>query len=50
MHQLLSNVDPEIDAAIRFETLNGLIQYFQFHLPGMGNVKSLSVLREIFHT
>lgn len=50
MHQLLSNHEPDIDGAIRFETLNGLIQYFQFHLPGMGNVKSLAVLREIFHT
>ena len=34
-------------AAIRNEMLNGLIQFYRWHIPGFGEMKSLPVLRSL---
>lgn len=37
-----------LDKPTRDELLNALLQYYQIHLHGMGQIKSLDVLREVF--
>lgn len=32
----------------RFEIISGLLRYYSIHFPGMGNIKSHLVLREVF--
>jgi DNA repair protein RecO (recombination protein O) len=35
-------------SSLRNTLLTGLLEYYHLHLPGMGHIKSFSVLREIF--
>ncbi|OYT17067.1 MAG: DNA repair protein RecO [Bacteroidetes bacterium 4572_77] len=37
----------EIDRSQRQELLDKLLQYYEFHLPGFGEMKSLNILREV---
>lgn len=39
----------KITTHLRRELLNKLLEYYHFHLPLMGKIKSVSVLNEIFH-
>jgi DNA repair protein RecO (recombination protein O) len=38
----------KLNSSMRNLVLNGIIDYYRYHLPGMGQMKSISVLREIF--
>ena len=38
----------KLNGAIRNILVTGILDFYRFHLPGMGQVKSLSVLKEIF--
>lgn len=39
-----------LDSEARNRILNGLLHYYGIHYPGADNLKSLSVIREVFHT
>jgi DNA repair protein RecO (recombination protein O) len=38
----------KLNGAMRNILVTGILDFYRFHLPGMGQVKSLSVLKEIF--
>ncbi len=38
----------KLNGAMRNILLTGILDFYRFHLPGMGQVKSLSVLKEVF--
>lgn len=37
----------ELSGAERYQLIVGLMRYYELHLPGFGNIKSLEVLREV---
>jgi len=49
LHTLMENAPVSAPGEVRAELLSDLIRYFQYHLPGMGNIRSQQVLREVFH-
>lgn len=48
LHEVLSGRVQVLTSAQRADTLAGLLQYFQYHLPGMGAIRSQQVLRDVF--
>jgi len=38
----------KLNGALRNSLVTGLLDYYRFHLPGMGKLKSISVMKEIF--
>ncbi len=38
----------KLNSSMRNELLNGLLDFYRYHLPGMGTLRSPAVLREVF--
>lgn len=38
----------KLNGTLRNSLVTGLLDYYRFHLPGMGKLKSISVMKEIF--
>jgi DNA repair protein RecO (recombination protein O) len=49
LSELLKNNEPALSQSGRTELLGQLIQYFHYHIPAMGAIKSQQVLKEVFH-
>ncbi len=39
-----------LNSAMRNNLLKGILDYYRFHIPVMGNIKSFSVLKEVFES
>jgi DNA repair protein RecO (recombination protein O) len=49
LHQLMHSAGNPVQVRDKFAFLEKIIDYYKLHLEGMGDIKSLAVLKDVFH-
>ncbi len=49
LHEFMHSAGNHVQARDKFSFLEKLIDYYKLHLEGMGDIKSLMVLKDVFH-